>query len=110
MIIGTDVLDYELLKTFVGRPKELVDFVEETVPLWARHITCLVHNQRFYVAVHLRNVLTIPYKPRMELVNALTEGISIQGIISSFTPIQDILDACNKETLIEMLKEDVNGK
>jgi len=105
MLIGNTIIDYEVLKSFVGKPDELVTYVTNSVPSWARHIECLVNNQRFYVAIHLRNVLTLPYHARMELVNALVEGIHIQGIISSFTSITDLVNACDKQALHAMLKE-----
>lgn len=108
MIVGTTYIDYEVLKSFVGRPQDLVVYVENLVPSWARHIKCLTQNQRFYVAIHLRGVLTIPYQVRMELVNALIEGISVRGIISSFTSITEIVDVCNKDALAQMVKQKIN--
>lgn len=104
MIVGTTKVDYAVLKSFVGKPRELVVYTESLVPSWARHIDCIVNNQRFYIAIHLRKVLTIPYKQRMELVNALIENINIRGVMSSFTSIYDILDMCNKDDLVSMLK------
>lgn len=110
MIVGTTSIDYEVLKSFIGRPQDLVVYVENLVPSWARHIKCLTHNQRFYVAIHLRGVLTIPYQVRMELVNALIEGISVRGIISSFTSITEIVDVCNKDALAQMVKQKINDE
>ena len=104
MIVGTTNIDYSILKSFVGKPEDLVAYVESLVPTWARHIPAIVYNQRFYIAIHLRKVLTIPYKPRMELVNALVKDINIQGVMSNFTAITDIISVCDKTALVEMLK------
>lgn len=104
MIIGTTNIDYSIIKSFVGKPDDLVTYVENLVPTWARHVPSIVHNQRFYIAIHVRKVLTIPYKQRMELVNALIENINIQGIMSNFTAITDVINVCDKEALVEMLK------
>jgi hypothetical protein len=109
MIIGDAKIDYENLKRFVGRPDDLVTYAENQVPIWARHIKCLAQNQRFYIAIHLRGVLTISYKVRMELVNALVDGIIIKGVISTFTPINDIIDTCNKEALIAMIEQRIEN-
>ena len=108
MVVGTTNIDYEVLKKFVGRPQDLILYVEDMVPTWARHINGITYNQRFYVAIHLRRVLTIPYKAKMELVNALVEGGTITGIINGFTPITDIVDMCDKHALAEMLKQRMN--
>lgn len=105
MVVGTTNIDYEVLKKFIGRPQDLILYVENMVPSWARHINGITYNQRFYVAIHLRKVLTLPYKAKMELVNALIEGGTITGIINGFTPIMDIVDLCDKHSLAKMLKK-----
>lgn len=107
MIVGTTNIDYEDIKLLVGKPEELIIYAESLVPVWARHITCLAHNQRFYIAIHLRRVLSIPYKLRIEMCEALISGINVRGVMSSFTSITEILDVCNKEMLVEMLKRQV---
>ena len=110
MIIGTQVVKTDELLVYVDNPTGLVAFVEDLVPVWARHISCLAHNQRFYTAIHLRNVLTLPYKVRMSMATTLLSGIQVRGIMSSFTPITDILDICDKEALIKMLEQEVSDE
>lgn len=108
MIVGRTNLNYAELKRFVGKPHELVAYTENLVPAWARHINEIVANQRYYVAIHLRNVLSIPYKQRKELVEALIEGVSITGVMSSFTSITELVDACDKSMLIKMIEVKIN--
>lgn len=110
MVVGTTKLNFAELKRFVGKPQELVVYTTTLVPIWARHIDAIVMNQRYYVAIYLRNVLSIPYKERQELVNALIKDIRINGIISSFTPITDIVKDCDKKMLVKMLEVKLNGK
>jgi hypothetical protein len=43
----------------------------------------------------------------MELVNALISGITIKGTSNSFTAITDIVDSCDRDTLVAMLKQEV---
>lgn len=104
MIVGTTKLNYSELKRFVGRPAELVTYVESLVPSWARNVPYITQNQRYFVAIHLRNVLTIPYKPRMELVNALVDKIALAGIMTDFTPITEIVDSCDTATLAKLVE------
>ena len=110
MIVGTTVLNYNELRVYAKRPNELVTYVDNLVPVWARHISPIVYNQRYYVAIHVRNMLSLPYKVRMEAANILTKGISVKGIISGFTSITDILDSCNKEDMLKVLRGEQNGK
>lgn len=102
--MGTLQLDYKRLKTFANNPDALISYVEDLVPIWARHIPGIVENQRYYVAVHLRNVLSLPYKTRMSMVEALTRDISLSGVMSGFTGITDIVDSCDKEMLARMIE------
>lgn len=104
MIIGTDKLNYDELKLFLTEPTSLITYVDNTVPCWARHIPHIIDNQRYYVAIHIRNVLSIPYKVRVSAANVLIENIRVQGVVTTFTPITDILDICNKEALIKILR------
>lgn len=109
MIVGTTKLDYKSLKRFVGRPEELLVYTDNLVPKWARHIESIVLNQRYYVAIHLRNVLSIPYKQRMQLVEHLLSSVTLQGVTSEFVAITEIVDSCDKEALIKMLEVKLNG-
>lgn len=105
MIIGNAEINYEELREYRSRPNELIQYVENTIPCWARDIPSIKDNQRYYVAIHLRKMLTLSYKERMVMVECLTTNIKIRGVIFSFTPIQELIDVCNKEQLILMLKE-----
>lgn len=107
MILWTTQIDYEVLKSFIGKPNDLVVYVESTIPRWLRHIKAITQNQRYYIAIHLRKALTIPYKQRMELVEALVKDIQITGTSTSFTAMSDIIDMCDKDMLIKMLEQEV---
>lgn len=105
MIVGTTFIDYNKINTFIGRPREFCDWVDSLVPKWARHITSIKDNQRYYIAIHLRQVISIPYVRRMELINPLIDGIHVRGSIDEFVAITEILDACDLPSLIVAVKE-----
>lgn len=104
MIIGTTQIDYNEVKLFVSEPTSLITYVENLVPCWARCIPHIVDNQRYYVAIHIRNVLSIPYKTRMAAANALIEDIRVSGIMTAFTPITAVIDSCDKDALLCILR------
>lgn len=110
MLVGTTAINYEELKEFAGKPKELVTYVCGLVPTWARNIPNIVANQRFYVALHIRKILTLPYQVRTDMVNALVEGINLSGVISNVVSITDIIDMCDKKALAEMLKLEIQNE
>lgn len=105
MLIATSNIDYENVRNLVDKPQELVIYVESLIPKWAKHIPNITDNQRFYYAIHIRKMLTIPYKTRIALVEALIDGIVIRGLINQFIDLNDMLDACNKKALVDIINE-----
>lgn len=106
MLVGTTDVNSTELRKYVNFPEKLVTYTEELVPVWARHMTCLLENQRYYVAVLLRNMIQIPYKTRESCIEALLSNISISGVMGTFIPITDIIEFCDKEMLIKALSQD----
>lgn len=104
MLVGTTNINYKELKTFANNPQDLVYYVDNLVPIWARHIKGITDNQRYFVAIHLRDVLSLPYKTRMSMVDVLVKDITLTGVMSGFTSITDIVDACDKDSLIHMIE------
>lgn len=104
MLVGTTHVDHEKIKKFIGNPSGIVTYVETLVPLWARHIPGIIDNQRYYVAIHVRKLISIPYKLRMELANALINNIRLHGMVSEFISIKEVIDQCNQQALCEMVK------
>lgn len=110
MIIATDNLNYEVIKAYIGNTDGLICYVESLVPKWLRHVTPIVHNQRYYVAIHLRQLQSIPFKEREKMVNALVSNIRLQGAMDCFFTIDVILNQCNITDLIAMLESDLNNE
>lgn len=110
MIIGENTINYDALRSYSHNPEGLVTYVRNLIPLWAIHIPHIEDNQRYYVALHLRKVLSIPYKLRKEMVETLVAGIHIAGSVSGFVTIHDIVSACDRDKLLEaLLDEDDRG-
>lgn len=105
MLIGTDQIDYTELYKRANKPEELVSYVDNLVPVWASHIQAIVYNQRYFVAVQIRNMLQIPYKTREACTDMLLTNISINGVMNGFVPITDILEQCDKTALIAAFTE-----
>ena len=104
MIIATKQLDYNALKSYANNLDGIVNYVDKTVPDWARHLKFIVMNQRFYTAVHLRKTLTLPYKARMTLSDKLLEDVRVTGVVSKVITLKDVLSCCDKHDLGEMIR------
>lgn len=109
MVVGTTYIDYNKVSSFVGHPNQFVDWVDSLVPKWAQHIAGLKDNQRYYMAIHVRKVISIPYVQRMQLIEPLIDGIHVCGSVDGFISITDILSDCNKELLIAAIKDGVDN-
>lgn len=110
MIIGYDEIPVNEVKSFIGKPNDFVAYVDSLIPMWARHIDSIISNQRYFVALHVRRMLSLPYKERMDLVNALVRGIRIKGTTNTFVPITHIVRSCNLEALADMLEMEMRDE
>lgn len=104
MIVGTTEVPIEELKVVVNGHSDIVEYAVGLVPTWARHVRGIVNNQRYYVAVLLRNITSIPYKVRQPLIEKLLNGIALTGLATNVCSITDIIEMCDKELLTEALK------
>lgn len=110
MLIGSDNIDYNKITSMINDIPGIIAYVESMIPAYARHLPYIVMNQRYYVAIHIRDMLHIPYKVRMEAASALISGITIFGVITSFTPIKTLFECVDANVLIKMLQEHFDGK
>lgn len=108
MIVGTSNIDLSKLKSAVLNGEDIVDYSNSLVPVWARHIKGIESNQRYYVAITLRGMSSIPYKMRKPYIDRLIDGITLSGVANNVCTIYDILNMCNKDKLIESLKRGRN--
>ena len=106
MLIGSTEIDYNFIKRNVSEPDRICMYAEDLVPVWARHLPNITDNQKYYLAIRIRNAISIPYKLRSNLVKELTKGVSISGLVHQVTTIEQIIAACDTETLARVLEEE----
>lgn len=104
MIVGTATIRDEDIKRVVNSDSDIIDFSNSLIPTWARHIKGVSDNQRYIVAVYLRNVSTIPYKKRKPLIDKLLCDIALTGVANSLCTITDIVNMCDKAKLVDALR------
>lgn len=111
MLIATTDVDFDYIKKHQMEPDSVVEYAESLVPSWAKHIRGIVDNQRYYVAVRVRNLLSIAYKPRKAITDALIKNVTLFGMLNDFVTVDELLDLCDKDKLTEALRrEHENGK
>lgn len=108
MLIGESNLDYEVIRKLAGDKAGLVAYVENLVPTWARHIPQIVSNQRYYAAIHIRNMLQMPFLLRKEMCAQLLKGCAVHGVINEFVPVAQLFEECDTEALIRLFRRNCN--
>lgn len=106
MIVGTKELNFDELKLFVTDDASLITYVENLIPQWAKCFPHIVDNQRYYVAIHIRDVLTLPYKVRKKATEALVKNVQLHGVMNNFVDLKEIMSSCDTKALGAMLLED----
>lgn len=104
MLVFTMSIDTGYIKQHQMDPNSIVDYAISLVPNWAAHIRGIVDNQRYYVAVKVRNMLTLPYKTREAITTALITNISLFGMLNDFVALDEVLALCDKERLVDALR------
>lgn len=107
MIVGTTNIDIAELKGVVSNNGDIIAYSNKLVPVWARHIKGITNNQRYYLALTLRNIQSVPYKVRKPYIDELLTGITLTGVANSICTMDDIISMCNKDKLVDALKQGV---
>jgi uncharacterized protein (DUF488 family) len=103
MVIGKKDIDYEKLRMSLGNSTSIVQYAIDMVPRCIRHVEPIVFNQRYYVALMLRELNSIPYETRKQRCEDLLKGISISGVINNIVDFEDILLCVDMDQLIQFL-------
>lgn len=107
MVVGCSSINFDELRKHLGSPESVLGYTLSLVPTWAKGIKGIEDNQRYFIALHIRKMLSIPYNKRKELTDALVNKICITGISSTVTSITDIVEHCDKEILADLLRSEL---
>lgn len=105
MVVGTKIIPSNKLRQACGSVQELRAFSLKLVPRLLQHITSIVDNQRYLVAIELRKLEGIPYKRKKALTEGLLEGVSVKGTINTLVDFEDILSEVSIDKLLNAIFE-----
>ena len=107
MLVGTTDIPIAKLMHVANNPEKLKSFAEQLVPVFFRHIKPIVDNQKYLVAIHLRNECKGNYNAWHDACKELLKGVHITGSISDVYTCADLLAACNVTDIKTFLKKEV---
>ena len=106
IVVGTKDIDFEELKNAVSDRSTLEHYAVSLVPRCLRHVQAIVDNQKYLVALYLRDMQSIPYKLRKLRCEELLSGISVTGVINTVVDFEDILMQVDMDMLVTYLFAD----
>lgn len=99
MIVGTKYIDRGDLFRHCKTVQMLKDYCEMLVPRVIRHDKRIVDNQRYLVAMYVRDFKSLPYTSRKELYEGLLDGVSITGLANCLYDFDDLIAEVDIEKL-----------
>lgn len=91
MIVGTKDIDAADVLRHCKDVETLRNYSELLVPRIIRHDRRIVSNQKYCVAMIVRDLKSIPYARRKELYEGLLEDVSIFGVANMWYDFDDIM-------------------
>lgn len=113
MIIGSkDVDAYDVREHCTSVPS-LRQYSDSLVPRILSHNMQIINNQRYYIAMIVRTIVSIPYAERKSLYEGLLEGVGVTGCINEIYDFEDLVRDVDIERLADFVKrggiKDVKG-
>lgn len=106
MIVGKKEIDYSELKSACASPDKLVQFADGLVPTPLRHLREIRDNQRYLVALQVRNIQSFSWKKKQVLCEALLQDVRVKGVVDVLYDYTDLLRVIDREAFTRYLKED----
>ena len=103
MLVGVTNLNSDELLKHCGSAESLIQYSVELVPTYFRHQKAIVDNQRYLVAVYVRNLFKNDYNKWHPLCEGLLEGVHITGTVTNLYSCTDLLEACDTEILYKYI-------
>lgn len=91
MIVGIQDIQPSEVRKQCRDVESLRAYCTQLVPRVIRHDSRIVSNQKYIVALIVRDLKSIPYERRKELCEGLLEDVSIFGIANQIYDFEDIM-------------------
>lgn len=97
MIVGSKNLNKSELAKCVSSVSKLIDYSDSLVPEYLRYRKEILFNQRYVVALAIREMQSIPYNDRVMLLDRFLRDTYITGVVDRIYDIEDLFDYVDKE-------------
>lgn len=97
MIVGSKNINKSELAKCVSSVSKLIDYSDSLVPEYLRYRKEILFNQRYIVALAIREIQSIPYNDRIMLLDRFLRDTYITGVVDRIYDIEDLFDYIDKE-------------
>ena len=97
MIVGSKNVNKSELAKCVSSVSKLIDYSDSLVPEYLRYRKEILFNQRYIVALTIREMQSIPYNDRVMLLDRFLRDTYITGVVDRIYDIEDLFDYVDKE-------------
>lgn len=97
MIVGSKNINKSELAKCVSSDSKLIDYSDSLVPEYLRYRKEILFNQRYVVALAIREMQSIPYNDRVMLLDRFLRDTYITGVVDRIYDIEDLFDYVDKE-------------
>lgn len=97
MIVGSKNINKSELAKCVSSVSKLIDYSDSLVPEYLRYRKEILFNQRYIVALAIREMQNISYNDRVALLDNFLRDTYITGVVDRIYDIEDLFDYVDKE-------------
>lgn len=97
MIVGSKNVNKSELAKCVSSVSKLIDYSDSLVPEYLRYRKEILFNQRYIVALAIREMQNIPYNDRVMLLDRFLRDTYITGVVDRIYDIEDLFDYVDRE-------------
>jgi hypothetical protein len=97
MIVGSKNINKSELAKCVSSVSKLIEYSDSLVPEYLRYRKEILFNQRYIVALAIREMQSISYNDRVALLDNFLRDTYITGVVDRIYDIEDLFDYVDKE-------------
>lgn len=97
MIVGSKNVNKSELTKYVSSVSELIEYSDSLVPEYLRYRKEILFNQRYIVALAIREMQNISYNDRVALLDNFLRDTYITGVVDRIYDIEDLFDYVDKK-------------
>lgn len=97
MIVGSKNINKSELTKYVSSVSKLIEYSDSLVPEYLGYRKEILFNQRYIVALAIREMQNISYNDRVALLDNFLRDTYITGVVDRIYDIEDLFDYVDKE-------------